>query len=123
MMPFERPLYEVRPESTVDSLIPPADAEDTDLGALFAQRHVDVERLAKNIRAIVPPRSTATLSDIIEMYPPEDGAAEIIAYLTLDSRDDLAVHTDEGGQMAIPYTGLDGVERRMILPLVTIDRL
>ena len=123
MMPFERPLYEVRPESTVDSLIPPADAEDTDLGALFALRHVDVERLAKNIRAIVPPRSTATLSDIIEMYPPEDGAAEIIAYLTLDSRDDLAVHTDEGGQMAIPYTGLDGVERRMILPLVTIDRL
>ena len=123
VMPFERPLYEVRPESTVDSLIPPADAEDTDLGALFAQRHVDVERLAENIRAIVPPRSTATLSDIIEMYPPEDGAAEIIAYLTLDSRDDLAVHTDEGGQMAIPYTGLDGVERRMMLPLVTIERL
>lgn len=123
VMPFERPLYRVRPESAVDSLVAPAEVEDTDLGALFAQRHIDVERLAENIRAIVPPRSTAALSDIVEMYPPEDGAAEIIAYLTLDSRDDLAVHTDESDRMTIPYTGADGIERRMILPCVTIERL
>ncbi|MBO0981805.1 DUF3375 family protein, partial [Microbacterium sp. SD291] len=121
-MPFERPLHQVRADTAVSSLLGPADDGPLDLEALLRQRHVDVERLAENIRAVVPPRSAAELSEILSLYPVADGAAEVIAYLGLDSHDDLELEIDAERSMSVVYEGLDGVDRRMTIPHVTIKR-
>ncbi|QBE48882.1 DUF3375 domain-containing protein [Leucobacter triazinivorans] len=120
-LPFERPLYNPQPETRVDSLISPEDEETADAEALFAQRFVDAARLAENIRAIVPPQSTADLIDIVELYPVEEGIAEILGYLALRD-EDLEIRLDDGDQASIDYTDADGRPRRATLPRVTVTR-
>ncbi|MBS1905072.1 MAG: DUF3375 domain-containing protein [Actinobacteria bacterium] len=121
-MPFERPLHEVRPETAVDSLLAPGDADPIDLDALLTQHHVDVDRLAGNIRAVVPKRSAALLSDVLELYPLTEGAAELIAYLGLDTQEDIEVQIDAERSMSVVAEGMDGTRRRLTIPHVTIAR-
>ncbi len=87
VLPFERPLYEPPSAAEVDSLIPPATEDDLDADLLFSQTFIDSARLAGNIRAVLPERSSALLADIIEMFPIEQGAAEIVGYLALSDTD------------------------------------
>ncbi|GAB3768710.1 DUF3375 domain-containing protein [Microlunatus parietis] len=121
MLPFERPLYDARPATRVDSMLAPADAEDLDLSALFGQSFVDQSRLAQNIRAVLPERSSTLLSEIVELYPVTQGAAEIIGYLSL-AEVDLAVALDETEETIIDYADPDGRSRRARLPKVTVTR-
>ncbi|MPZ96436.1 MAG: DUF3375 family protein [Propionibacteriales bacterium] len=120
-LPFERPLYDARPAANVDSLLPPATDAELDTDVLFAQTFVDQVRLADNIRAVVPERSSALLGDIIAMYPIEQGAAEIIGYLALHD-DDLKIEMDETDETLLDFTGDDDNVRRARLPKVTVTR-
>ena len=121
VLPFERPLYDQRPETRVDSLIAPAQAEEVEYDALLSQRFVDAARLVENIRAIVPPRSTAELTDILELYPVEEGVAEILGYLALsDDRIRIDLHPEE--EITIAYTDTTGIHRRVTLPRATVTR-
>src|SRR5699024_4015221 len=119
-LPLERPLYDARPSAKVDSVLDPAEAEDLDVSALFTQTFVDHARLAGNIRAVVPARSSALLRDIVGLYPIEQGIAEIVGYLALTD-EDLTVSLDEGEEDLIDYSGLDGSPRRARLPKVTVS--
>ena len=92
-MPFERPLYEPPAAAAVESLIPPATDEHLEADLLFAQTFINTARLDGDIRSVLPELSSALLADIIEMYPIEQGAAEIIGYLALS--DDLTIEMDE----------------------------
>ncbi len=120
-LPFERPLYDPRPAAEVDSLLPPATDAAVDADILFAQTFVDQVRLADNIRAVVPARSSALLGDIIALYPIEQGAAEIIGYLALHD-DDLEIEMDETDETLLDFTGEDQQMRRARLPKVTVRR-
>lgn len=122
-LPFERPLYEPPAAAAVDSLIPPDQEEDLDVDLLFAQSFVDPARLAANIRAVLPPGSSALLSDIVQLYPLEQGAAEIIGYLGL-SGDELAIDMEESEEMVIDYAdpAEPGLVKRVHLPRVTVKR-
>jgi flagellar motility protein MotE (MotC chaperone) len=119
-LPFERPLYDTQPDVVVDSLPAPQELGDAGLDGLFAQRFVDTARLADNIRAIVPPRSTASLEDIIGLYPVAEGIAEILGYLSLGD-DDIAVEV-AGGEATIEYHDVAGAPRRVRMPKVTVTR-
>ena len=98
----ERPLHSVRPAAQVDSLLPPAEEEDVDTSLLAEQVIVDPARLAEHLRALIPARGTALLEDIVEMYPVENGVAELITYLALDD-DDIEVITDPNEETVIEY--------------------
>ncbi|QTX04959.1 DUF3375 domain-containing protein [Agromyces archimandritae] len=119
-LPFERPLYDAKPAVEVDSLIGPADAHELELDALLSQHIVDTGRLAENIRAIVPRRSSVALEAVIEFYPIEQGVAEVLGYLSLDL-DDIEVGTGEG-ESVIDYRDAAGVARRVRMPKVTVTR-
>jgi hypothetical protein len=119
-LPFERPLFDARPAAGVHSLLDP-DADDAiDVSALFGQPFVDQSRLADNVRTAVPDRGSALLSDIVRVYPIEQGAAEIVGYLAL-AEDDLEVTVDEQDETFIDYDDGD-VIRRARLPKVTVSR-
>lgn len=121
-LPFERPLHDARPTSAVDSSLGDAtEFEEVDMSALFSQTFVDQARLADNIRAVVPARSTALLSDIVSLYPVAEGVAEIIGYLALND-DDIDVSLDDTDEMQLDYTDTDGLSRRVRLPQVTVSR-
>lgn len=121
-LPFERPLYTPPAESDVESVVPPATAEvDTEL--LFTQTFIDHARLLGNVRAVLPERSSALLSDILTLYPLEQGAAEIVGYLAL-ADDDLTLEMDESDETLLEYADPDDPEtlRRARLPKVTVRR-
>jgi hypothetical protein len=120
-LPFERPLYDARPAAAVDSMLWPSETEDLDASALLGQQFVDHARLAGNIRSILPTRSTALLTDILQMYPIEQGAAEIVGYLSL-TEEDLLVELDESDETLIDYLDSDGRARRARLPKATVSR-
>lgn len=119
---FERPLYDPQPDVQVDSMPAPQSLDEVELDGLFAQRFVDTARLMGNIRAVVPPRTSVALDDLVALYPIQDGAAEILGYLSLDA-DDVTVAVDEGeAEMTIDYTDAAGTRRRVRMPQVTVTR-
>jgi hypothetical protein len=118
-LPFERPLYDARPAVVVDSLLDPDADHEVDIEALFSYTHVDPGRLAAQVRTVVPDHQSALLSDIVALFPVEQGAAEVVAYLTLG--DDLEVTMDETEEMLIDYED-GGSTRRIRLPMVTVRR-
>jgi len=120
-LPFDRPLYDARPATAVDSMLDPAEPDDIDVSALFTQTHVDHTRLAANIRAILPPRTSALLSDIVRHHPIEQGVAEVIGYLAL-ADDDLEVTLDDTDETLLDYLDPEGRPRRARLPKVTVSR-
>lgn len=120
-LPFERPLYSVQPSASVESMLDPVNEQEIDVSALFAQVFVDQARLVQNIRSLLPPHSSATLEEIIDFHPVEQGAAEIIGYLSL-TEDDLIVTMDESGETLVAYRDVDGANRRARLPRVTVSR-
>lgn len=121
VLPFERPLYEVRARGEVDEFVAPETTDELDAEMLFNQAFVDTARLAGNIRAIVPERSAALLADIVDYYPIEQGAAEIIGYLAL-GEDDIEIRMDDSEEMHLDYEDADGDPRRARLPKVTVSR-
>lgn len=86
-LPFERPLYDPQPDIVVDSMLSPDEIDIAELGDLFTQRFVDTARLAENVRAVVPPRTTVALDEIVGLYPVQEGVAELLGYLALDEHD------------------------------------
>lgn len=123
VLPFERPLYQPPAVAEVESLIPPAQTEDLDADQLFTQAFIDTTRLAGNIRAVLPERSSALLADIVAMYPIEQGAAEIVGYLALTD-DDLTIEMDETDETLLEYADPADPDRvlRARLPNVTVRR-
>lgn len=123
LLPFERPLYSPPPASEVESLIPPAEDAELEAELLFSQTYIDSARLAGNIRALLPENSSALLSDIIEMYPIEQGAAELVGYLAL-SDDDIAVEMDERDETLLEIGDPEDrdLARRIRLAKVTVKR-
>ena len=120
-LPFERPLYDARPARRVESMLDPAEEEQLDVSTLFTQAFVDQARLAQNIRAVLPARSSALLTDILELYPVEQGVAESLGYLSL-AEDDVTVTLDETDEVVIDYQDTQSRRRRVRLPRVTVSR-
>lgn len=120
-LPLERPLYDARPVASVDSMLGPVEDEQLDVSTLYTQTFVDQARLADNIRTLLPPRSATLLTDILDFYPVQHGAAEILGYLSL-SEDDLTVTVDDADEILVDYEDPDGRGRRARLPKVTVTR-
>jgi len=70
----------------------------------------------------VPPRASVALDDIVGLFPVQDGAAEILGYLSLDD-DEVVVTVDESAdEMTIDYIDTAGASRRVRMPHVTVMR-
>lgn len=119
-LPFERPLYDARPPTRVDSLLDPLADDGVDVTALFGQTFVDQGRLADNVRSVLPPRSSALLTDIIDLFPLQHGIAEVVGYLALGD-EDIEIIVDEEDE-AVVHVNEGDVTRRVRMPKVTVGR-
>lgn len=122
-LPFERPLYNPPAASDVNSLLTAASEDDIDADLLFTQVFVDQARLARNIRAVLPESSSALLDDIVELFPVEHGAAEIIGYLALQDEDiDIDMDDTDDTVLNYPDPADPGFSKRARLPKTTVTR-
>ena len=97
-LPLERPLFTPAFRPAIDSDVMVAGDEDIPADALFDQVYVDKERLASNIRRIMQNREQASLVEILEDYPLEQGLAELVGSLGLAAEDSRSMIHDERTQ-------------------------
>ena len=108
-LPFERPLHPLGRAVTIrDVELLPGD-ESVDVSALYSQVVIDQETLAGQIRRALESRRQVTLGEICELWPPEHGLAEVLAYLRM-ADDSLPAVIDEAHHEVVtwPATGRDG---------------
>jgi flagellar motility protein MotE (MotC chaperone) len=122
-LPFERPLYQAPAAVAVESQISEG-TEEVDTALLFTQTYIDQARLVETIRAVLPENSSALLSDVVAVHPIEQGAAEIVGYLSLND-DDVSIDTDETDETVLDYPDPEDpdITKRARLPKVTVRRL
>ena len=82
----------------VDDDVVAADDADVDAGALFSQFHVDTQRLKSSIDAVLADAEQATLAEITDAHPLQQGLAEIVAYYQLATESDWASINPEATQ-------------------------
>lgn len=128
-LPLERPLYQPKAELRLELELRDALAEEIDTDPLFAQAIVDRERLRGQLRELLRTRRQASLAEVLEAFPLEQGLAELVAYLELahgagEAGQPFAIRAtiDEAVEEAIAWQALaaDGtpVTRRARLPRI-----
>lgn len=119
-MPMEKLLWEpnvatlfaTRPQEADD--IP----NDTSIGALYRQFYVDESRLQRRIEAMLETRPACTLAELLNIYPAEKGISELIAYLTIASRDERHSIEDDTSEPVMLPAGGDFGEREIAMPRI-----
>lgn len=120
-LPFERPLYSPTGRIAIDDAVEVADDAGLDAEALFGQFAVDRERLRGQIDAVLETADQATLADIVDAHPIEQGLAEIVAYFQLASESPWAT-TDTGHEQRLVYTLPDGEQREAFVERIIFVR-
>ena len=86
-MPMERRLY-APPKKT--KLMSPeliaGDGSDGELTAIFDQVFIDPDNLRMNVQAVLAGRPQVSLSEVLSVYPLQQGLSELMGYLVLASR-------------------------------------
>ncbi|MDB6051538.1 MAG: hypothetical protein JWR17_4284 [Pseudomonas sp.] len=124
-LPMERPLHtpSIKPIFADISLL--AGDEDLDAGALYSQQIVDAEKLAGHIRHALQDRVQITLREVTNLWPVEQGLAEVVAYLQLGTELFKAV-VDESTPETIYWEAQssDGtpVNKQALLPRIIFVR-
>jgi hypothetical protein len=89
---MERPMFAHKTRAKIESSEPrQGDQEDIDTSALYDILYVDVAALEENIERELLHSSQITLAEIIAIYPPERGLAEVVAYMNIAAKRDGSV--------------------------------
>ncbi len=78
---MSRPLFRVSQTPHLEVDILELGATNMDMSLLHAQHYVDKLLLRDHIRSALQHRSQITLAELCELFPPEQGVAEIMTYL------------------------------------------
>jgi flagellar motility protein MotE (MotC chaperone) len=116
-LPLDRPLFTPPPRAQLASGDIDAGDADLDPAALFEQVYVDRERLRARLRRALQTRRSVTLPDLLAEYPLEQGLAELVAWLSLATGEELGV-IDEDREQSVEWTDAEGRQRRATLPAV-----
>jgi len=92
-------------------------AAELNLAALFAQTVVDEKLLRGHIAELLRSQSQVTLAEVTLAFAPEQGLAEIVAYLRIAGDDGAAVDESVTETVVIPPSG-ERAEKRVRLPRV-----
>ena len=115
-LPFERPLFTPKSRVAISDLIDATVGDQLDVDDLFAQRVVDLERLAEHIARSLHQRGQVSLAELCRTQPLEHGLAEVVSYLQLGS-DRFESTVDESVTDVVVWSA-DGTARSATLPRV-----
>jgi hypothetical protein len=117
ILPMDRPMFTppFKPYITQQTL----DEGDADISAdiLFDQFVVDKDRLRAQIRRALQTRNQISLQELLQEQPIEQGLAELVAWLSLATGEEIGV-IDENRQQTVEWIDDTGTIRRATLPTV-----
>ena len=89
--------------------------------ALFDQVYVDKARLEAAIRRALQTRPQISLAELLELYPLEQGLAELVTYMSLAADSDTAVIDDSRTHLVI-FIDAAARRREATFPVVIFSR-
>lgn len=113
------PALQAEPEAMREGEPPPIDLES--IGELVAQSEIDFRTLKEQLRTLLERHDQASIGDLLEHYPAEQGLGSVVGLLALGSR-----HGIKGdGVETVAWVGEDGQARRARIPKIYFlkDRL
>lgn len=119
-LPLERPLYTPRVAAELHAEIEPAsDVEELEeLEDLLEITSVDLDELRERIHDVVAERAgNATLRQVVETHPLDDGLAELVGYLRI-AETEGGTHIDPGHTEQVAWHTGAGTMRRATIPLI-----
>lgn len=121
VLPLERPLFEPKRRTAINSEAVVDEGEDADPTALFEQTHVDVDALVRHVYDSLGGKLQVGLAEVVENHPLAEGLAELLTYISLPNQQ-LAVVFDDEATDEVAWTGADDVERIATVPKVSFVR-
>lgn len=85
------------------------------VGSMVANSEINMKELERNIVAMTDLAGQATIKDILDKYPAQQGLGSIVGYLFTATRHG---EVSPEGEETISWTGADGEKRRARIPLV-----
>jgi hypothetical protein len=113
------PSLQAEPGSMRDGEPPPVDLES--VSELVAQSEIDFRTLKENVCSLLEQRDQASIGDVLEQFPAEQGLGSVVGLLALGSR-----HGIKGvGVETVAWVGEDDQGRRARIPKIFFlrDRL
>lgn len=120
-LPMEHPLFTPSATTELASSIELTDDEEIDTDKLFDLVFIDRERLQGNIVKTLAEESQVSLEQVLELYPLEQGLAELVTYIHMAEEDSMAVVRD-GEKGRIRWSDDKGVIREALYPRIIYNR-
>ncbi|OQY35712.1 MAG: hypothetical protein B6241_00540 [Spirochaetaceae bacterium 4572_59] len=120
-MPMEHPLFSPPLTQDLQASMDEIDLSDLDDKALFKQTFVDKKRLNGNIRRFLQKVDQATLGQILQEHPLEEGLAELLTYLHI-AEEQLSALVDDKEKELVVWTDHVGIQRQAKIPRILFNR-
>jgi Protein of unknown function (DUF3375) len=96
----------------------PGDVRIEDIQAHIQRSEIDVRRLKRHVRDLLEEVSQASISQVLDVHPADQGLGSVVGYLQLAVRHGVATT----GRESLRWQGLDGVWRSASAPLYYFTR-
>lgn len=106
------PALQALPGKMVDGDAAPIDLEA--ISDLVAQSEIDFRSLKADLRAVLAERSQASIADVLQAFPAQQGLGSVVGLLALGSRHGLPAADSE----TVSWTGGDRQHRSARIPLI-----
>lgn len=132
-LPMERQFWRPTVKTTFNGTevaLGAADLDEANWAALFNQRYVDESRLRRNIDILLDQRPQVTLTEVIHVFPVQQGLAEVVTYLAIATKN--AQHTIDptvnetvelGDGTVLPAVATNGAPADQVVRRVTLPQI
>jgi hypothetical protein len=110
------PSLQALPDQMHEGDAPPIDLES--VGNLVAQSEIDFRTLKANVREVLTLRAQATIAEVLELFPAEQGLGSVIGLLALGSRHGFRGQSHE----MVNWLGGDNRARGARIPTLIFTR-
>ncbi|MFY0731948.1 DUF3375 domain-containing protein [Pseudomonas sp. NFX15] len=110
------PSLQALPDQMHEGEAPPIDLES--VGNLVAQSEIDFRTLKANVREVLTLRAQATIAEVLELFPAEQGLGSVIGLLALGSRHGFRGQSHE----MVNWLGGDNRARGARIPTLIFTR-
>ena len=119
---MERPPFTPPAKVVFDGLAVEAGLPDVDADLLFEQFHIDLEELGRNVKSLLRHKSLVSLSEVLEVYTPTKGVAEILGYIQIASRESKHYINNSTSEELTAENVETGKEFKIQAPVIIFNR-
>lgn len=121
-LPLDRPLFSVPEQQALNSIMDDSDLDSVDIAALFNQTFVDRLRLEENIEQTLSGKGQASLAEVIDQAPLQEGLTELLTYFVIAAEETRSL-IDESRYEEVRWKDREGRCRKARVPLVIFSRM